>query len=341
MFCYLGERDINLLPKLSSAFLGVTVTNTNRRIRISCHVAFLEHLSYYPTNSSASRENPSFFQPQLLFIKPPNSPASDFPSDSGQGSISMDIDQSLLMGSGSSSSSQSSPNSPRASSSSSSGSSLSLDSPVVSSSLASDDSSSSSSSSPTASSPASASLLMEPPPLHRSDRAIKGQPPPRLSNFVAFSSTPNSVPTTYKQARGHEQWQAAMDVETQALEANQSWDVVPRPKDHPVIGSKWVYSIKMFPNGSIERFKARVVAQGFRQEFGIDYGEMFAAIAKMQTVRTLLAVAAMKGWALKQLDVKNAFLHEDLKELFIWSVLRVILKVINLRSVSFVDLYMA
>ncbi|CAL1374789.1 unnamed protein product [Linum trigynum] len=178
-----------------------------------------------------------------------------------------------------------------------------------------DSSASSSSSSSSASHEVVSPVLNEdPPPLRRSLWATKGCPPPRMSDFVVFSTSPIPVPATYKQAHGHAQWDEAMAVETRALEANHTWDVVPRPKDHPVIGSKWVYALKMLPDGSVERFKARVVAQGFRQEFGIDYGETFAPVAKMQTVRTLLAVAAMKGWELKQLDVKNAFLHGDLKE---------------------------
>ncbi|CAL1375374.1 unnamed protein product [Linum trigynum] len=105
-----------------------------------------------------------------------------------------------------------------------------------------------------------------------------------------------------------------MDVEKDALEASHTWDLVKRQPDMSVIGCKWVYTLKMLPEGTVEREKARLVAQGFRQEYGVDYEETFAPVAKMQTVRSLLAVAAMKEWRLLQLDVKNAFLHGDLKE---------------------------
>ncbi|CAL1396854.1 unnamed protein product [Linum trigynum] len=105
-----------------------------------------------------------------------------------------------------------------------------------------------------------------------------------------------------------------MTAETDALEANHTWELVKRRPKYPVIGSKWVYNVKLLPDGFLERFKARVVAQGFRQQYGVDYDETFAPVAKMQTVRSLLAAAAMKGWRLLQLDVKNAFLHGDLKE---------------------------
>ncbi|CAL1400437.1 unnamed protein product [Linum trigynum] len=92
------------------------------------------------------------------------------------------------------------------------------------------------------------------------------------------------------------------------------WDIVARPLHASIIGSKWVFDVKLHPNGSLGRFKTRVVAQGFKQEFEIDYEETFAPVAKMQTVKTLFVVAALRGWCLKKLDVKNAFLHGDLKK---------------------------
>ncbi|KAH9667053.1 hypothetical protein KPL70_020885 [Citrus sinensis] len=84
---------------------------------------------------------------------------------------------------------------------------------------------------------------------------------------------------------------------------------VHRPPD-----SKLVFSIKLRSNGSIDRYKARLVVLGNKQEYGLDYDETFAPVAKMTTVRTILALAASQSWSLHQMDVKNAFLHGDLKE---------------------------
>ena len=102
--------------------------------------------------------------------------------------------------------------------------------------------------------------------------------------------------------------------ELDALKANHTWDIVHLPTNTSVIGSKWVYSIEVNSDGSLDRYKARLVAQGYKQEYGIDYKETFAPIAKMTSVRALLGVAAIRDWPLWQMDVKNAFLHCDLQE---------------------------
>ena len=72
--------------------------------------------------------------------------------------------------------------------------------------------------------------------------------------------------------------------------------------------------MKLNSDGSLNRYKARLVALGNKQEYGVDYDETFAPVAKMTTIRTVLSIAASKGWSLHQMDVKNAFLHGDLTE---------------------------
>jgi hypothetical protein len=112
----------------------------------------------------------------------------------------------------------------------------------------------------------------------------------------------------------HECWRKAIETELLALEENQTWDVVPCPSSVNPLGSKFVFSIKHRSDGSIDRYKARLVALGNKQEYGLDYDETFAPVAKMTTVRTIPALAASQSWPLHQMDVKNAFLHGDLKE---------------------------
>ncbi|CAN0917319.1 Retrovirus-related Pol polyprotein from transposon RE1 [Linum grandiflorum] len=160
-------------------------------------------------------------------------------------------------------------------------------------------------------------LTPTPPPIHiprRSSRSTLGRLPAHFHDYVGFSTEPISVPTHYRYPKGNPHWDAAMKEELAALEANNTWDLVPRIPGISVLGNRWVYTVKMKPDGTLDRYKARLVAQGFYQEHGIDYDETFAPVVKMQTVRSVIAVAAMKGWSLMQLDVKNAFLHGDLKE---------------------------
>ena len=105
-----------------------------------------------------------------------------------------------------------------------------------------------------------------------------------------------------------------MRLELQSLEDNGTWTYTLLPTGKKPIGCKWVYKIKYQPDGTIERYKARLVAKGYTQVEGLDYRETFAPVAKLITVRNLLAIAAAKGWSLHQLDVQNAFLHGDISE---------------------------
>ena len=105
-----------------------------------------------------------------------------------------------------------------------------------------------------------------------------------------------------------------MTAEIAALEANNNWTLTSLPPNKKPIGYKWVYKVKHRSDGSVERYKARLVAKGFTQNEGIDYTEIFSPIAKMVSVKCLLAMATIKGWYLGQLDVNNAFLHGDLSE---------------------------
>jgi len=100
-----------------------------------------------------------------------------------------------------------------------------------------------------------------------------------------------------------------MDEEMATLDANATWELVALPKDKKVIRCKWVYKIKHNADGSVNRYKARLVTKGYAQIYGIDYEETYSPIAKMTTVIAVIALAVAKGWSLHQMDVKNAFLH--------------------------------
>ncbi|GKV16980.1 hypothetical protein SLEP1_g27540 [Rubroshorea leprosula] len=140
-------------------------------------------------------------------------------------------------------------------------------------------------------------------------------PPNYLRDYHCFPTiTSLYEPQSYQEASSNPLWQQVMQDELQALENTCTWDLVDVPTKKSLIGCKWVYNIKTRSNGSMERYKARLVAKGFTQEYGIDYEETFALVACLTSVRSLLAVAAMRRWKLFQMDVKNAFLNGDLEE---------------------------
>ena len=97
-----------------------------------------------------------------------------------------------------------------------------------------------------------------------------------------------------------------------ALQRNQTWDLVPLPEGQNPIGCKWVFKRKMGLDGSIEKYKACFVAKGYSQVEGVDYGEIFSLVVKMTSIRFLLSIAVAYDLEIKQMDVKNTFLHGDL-----------------------------
>ena len=120
-------------------------------------------------------------------------------------------------------------------------------------------------------------------------------------------------PKSYTEANKDANWCAAMEEEM-----HETWDLVDALKGVKPIACRWVYKIKYNTEGSVNRYKARLVVKDYTQKHDIDYDERLASVAKMMTVRVLLAVAAAKGWHLHQMDVKNAFCKASLRNRCTW-----------------------
>ncbi|KAL0463357.1 UNVERIFIED_CONTAM: Retrovirus-related Pol polyprotein from transposon RE2 [Sesamum latifolium] len=121
-------------------------------------------------------------------------------------------------------------------------------------------------------------------------------------------------PNNFIEAQQNEDWRQAVQLEVDALERNGTWELVETPADKKTIECRWIYKLKLKPDGTVERYKARLIAKGYNQVEGKDYTDCFAPVAKAVTVRLFLAVAVSKGWPIHHLDVNNAFLHGSLKE---------------------------
>eukprot|EP00873_Tetraselmis_striata_P045345 jgi/Tetstr1/465609/TSEL_010255.t1 len=136
---------------------------------------------------------------------------------------------------------------------------------------------------------------------------------------AAFAAVTQDVdePITLKQALSgpfKEQWAQAVESEFNSLEKQGTWVVCELPEERTAIPSKWVFKVKYNADGSIARFKARLVVQGCRQRHGIDYAETFAPTVKFTTIRVLFAIAVQYGWNIHQVDVDTAFLYAPVEE---------------------------
>ena len=121
-------------------------------------------------------------------------------------------------------------------------------------------------------------------------------------------------PLSFEEAARSKKWRNAMMKEMESIEKNKTWELVDAPNGVKPIGVKWIFKTKFKENGEVDKFKARLVAKGYAQEYGVDYTEVFAPVARLDTIRIILAMAAHYNWQVYQLDVKSAFLHGELKE---------------------------
>lgn len=136
----------------------------------------------------------------------------------------------------------------------------------------------------------------------------------RLEPGVAMLTI--SEPSSYEEATsGNEKnkWTTAMKEELESLHANNTWELVPWTGQR-LVDCRWTFKLKLDATGNVNRYKARLVARGFSQTHGVDYTETFSPVIRMESVRTILALAAERGLKIQQFDVKTAFLHGDLKE---------------------------
>ncbi|XP_071680324.1 uncharacterized protein [Lolium perenne] len=153
-----------------------------------------------------------------------------------------------------------------------------------------------------------------PDPAGASGHTGSAAPSSRVAQHV-----PSQRPTTRAskgtvKPREYKDGTEAMDEEYDALIRNRTWKLVPSREGKNIIDCRWVYKVKRKSDGSIDRYKARLVAKGFKQRYGSDYEDTFSPVVKIATVRLVLALAVSRGWSLRQLDVKNAFLHGVLEE---------------------------
>ena len=152
-----------------------------------------------------------------------------------------------------------------------------------------------------------------------SSKETSDSPPRKLRSITEIYEASDVVffacePQNFEEASNERVWRKAMDEEIATIEKNKTWKLVNLPKDKEVIGLKWIYKTKFKEDGSIQKHKARLVAKGYSQQPGIDFNETFAPVARIQTIRTILALAAQLELDVFQLDVKSAFLNGELEE---------------------------
>ncbi|XP_040938088.1 uncharacterized mitochondrial protein AtMg00820-like [Gossypium hirsutum] len=116
-----------------------------------------------------------------------------------------------------------------------------------------------------------------------------------LADVYERAHVSQEEPGCFEDAEAHEGWRQVMFDEIAMIEQNQTWELVPRPDKRKVIGVKWVYRAKQNADGSLNKLKSRLVVKGFSQKYGLDYMETFAPVARLDTIRLLVAIAAQMG----------------------------------------------
>ncbi|CAH9074898.1 unnamed protein product [Cuscuta europaea] len=133
-------------------------------------------------------------------------------------------------------------------------------------------------------------------------------------DLVHLAFLAETEPIEHYDAVKDPKWMKAMKEELASIQKNDTWELVELPKGRKHIDVKGVFKLKKKPDGSVAKYKARLVVKGFLQKKGLDYGEVFSPVARKETIRTVLGIASLKEWNLHQMDVKSAFLNGFLKE---------------------------
>ncbi|GKC29603.1 ribonuclease H-like domain-containing protein [Tanacetum coccineum] len=144
-------------------------------------------------------------------------------------------------------------------------------------------------------------------------RSRDGMTKPTI-RFTLHVSTLSPIPKNHIHASHNPHWQNAMQDEYIALIKNDTWVLVSRPPNLNVVRSMWLFKYKFNADGSLSRYKARLVANGKSQQPGINCDETFSLVVKPATIHTVLSLVVSREWPIHQLDVKNAFLHGELSE---------------------------
>jgi hypothetical protein len=131
--------------------------------------------------------------------------------------------------------------------------------------------------------------------------------------IIVFSEEPQTMEEVLN-GEDAKKWEIAMQEEYGSLVINNTWSLVPLPKRRKPISCKWVFKIKHGVDGEVERYKAKLVARGFTQTFGVDYNENFALVVKFVSIRCILTLAAIEDMEIHQMEVKTAFFNGDLEE---------------------------
>ena len=142
-------------------------------------------------------------------------------------------------------------------------------------------------------------------------RSRKQSLTPEQGHFSLLSTV---EPSSFEEASNDKSWVKAMEEELDQIQKNETWELVPRPKNKNVIGTKWVFRNKLNEEGQVTRNKARLVCKGYAQVEGIDFEETFAPVARMEAIRMILAYGCSKEIKVYQMDVKSTFLNGELEE---------------------------